>query len=135
MDKGSRPSAKGMPRPLIIYYGNTGLESQVFQSYMASSGYKVQVVTSGEAAASALDANPASIAVIALDRKQHELMEQARRLRGQVNGREGFIFILSTEDTREPAPEGVVVIPRPYRLSELVRRIQAITKTQRVTRS
>ncbi len=116
--------------PLIIYFGKTGLESQVFQSYMASSGYKVQVVTNGEAATSAIDANPAAIAVVALDRKQNDLLDQARRLRRHADQNRSHIFVLSTEDTREAPQAGIDVIPRPYRLSELVRRIQAITKDQ-----
>ncbi len=119
-----------MSLPLIIYYGKSGLESQVFQSYMASSGYKVQVVTNGDAAANAMAANPDAIAVVALDRKQNELFEQARNLRAHADRNSSRIFILSTEDTREAPPDGIDVIPRPYRLSELVRRIQAITKEQ-----
>ncbi len=113
---------------MIIYYGKSGLESQVFQSYMASSGYKVQVVTTAEAAIAALDANPSAIAVVALDKRQQELIEQAQRLRARVDRQRGHVFILSTEDMSEMPPAGIDVIPRPYRLSELVRRIQALSK-------
>ncbi len=116
--------------PLIVYLGKSGLESQVFQSYMASSGYKVQVVANGDAARTALSANPEAIAVIALDRRQNELIEQARHLRAQADPEHGRVFILSTEDNGQAPPEGVDVIPRPYRLSELVRRIQSLTKEQ-----
>ncbi len=117
-----------MSYSLIIYYGKPGLESQVFQSYMASSGYKVQVVTTREGALSALAADPSAIAVIALEKKQQELIEQAELLRLCADHNPSHIFILSTEDTFEIRPPGVDVIPRPYRLSELVRRIQAIAK-------
>ncbi len=113
---------------MIIYYGKPGLEAQVFQSYMASSGYKVQVVSTREGVLAALAADPAAIAVIALDDKQQELIEQAELLRRYADHRQSHIFILSTEETLEAQPAGIDVIPRPYRLSELVRRIQALTK-------
>ena len=113
---------------MIIYYGKPGLEAQVFQSYMVSSGYKVQVVSTREAALAALAADPAAIAVIALDNKQQELVEQAELLRRHANHQQSHIFILSTEEILEAQPAGIDIIPRPYRLSELVRRIQALTK-------
>ncbi len=118
-----------MTLPLIIYYGNPGLESQVFQSYMVSSGYKVQVVSTSEGASSALDANPVAIAVIALQNKLSELMAQAYELRSHTNVSGSQIFVLSSDDGVDTSQPGVVIIPRPYRLSELVRRIQALTKT------
>ncbi len=117
-----------MPYPLIIYYGNSGLESQIFQSYMTSSGYRVQVVNSREGAISALHADPAAIAVIALEKKQQELIEQAEALRAYADRAHAHFFILSTEEAFEPRQPQIDVIPRPYRLSELVRRIQALTK-------
>ncbi len=116
---------------LIIYYGSPGLESQVFQSYMVSSGYKVQVVTTREGAITALDANPASFAIVALQNKQRDLIEQARMLLSHVRDSHCHVFVLSAEDGPETPPEGIDLIPRPYRLSELVRRIQALTKNPR----
>ncbi len=120
-----------MGGPLIIYYGSPGLESQVFQSYMVSSGYKVQVVTTREGAITALDANPASFAIVALQNKQWDLIEQARSLLAHVRDSRCHVFVLSAEDGAEMPPDGIDVIPRPYRLSELVRRIQALTKNSR----
>ncbi len=120
-----------MPYPLIIYFGRPGLESQVFQSYMVSSGYQVQVVTSREGAVSALSADPTAIAVIALEKKQQELIEQAEALRRYADHKRSHIFVLSTEQELNARPSGIDIIPRPYRLSELVRRIQAITKDGR----
>ncbi len=117
-----------MTYPLIIYYGNSGLESQVFQSYMASSGYRVQVVNTREGAISALHADPAAIAVIALEKKQQELIEQAQALRTYTDQRRAHFFILSTEDGFEIGQPWIDVIPRPYRLSELVKRIQSLLK-------
>ena len=113
---------------MIIYYGKHGLEAQVFQSYMTSSGFKVQVVTTREGALSALAADPSAIAVIALEKQQRELIEQAELLRRYTDRKEGHVFVLSTEDSYDLRPAGIDVIPRPYRLSELVKRIQAITK-------
>ncbi len=117
-----------MAYPLIIYYGNSGLESQVFQSYMASSGYKVQVVNTREGAISALHADPAAIAVIALEKKQQELIEQAQALHTYADQKRAHFFILSTEDGFELRQPWMDIIPRPYRLSELVRRIQSLLK-------
>jgi DNA-binding response OmpR family regulator len=119
-----------MSLPLILYYGNTGLESQVFQSYMASSGFKVQVVTSSEAASRALDANPEAIAVVALDEDDNKLVEEAEELQARGNRRKTRVFVLSTQEARINTPEGVDVIPRPYRLSELVRQIQGLTRVR-----
>ncbi len=117
-----------MVGPLIIYYGNSGLESQVFQSYMASSGYKVQVVSTREGAISALHTDPAAIAVIALEKKQQELIEQAQALRTYADQSRAHFFVLSTEDGFEMRQSWIDIIPRPYRLSELVRRIQSLMK-------
>ncbi len=123
-----------MAYPLIIYYGNLGLESQVFQSYMVSSGYKVQVVNSREGVISALHADPAAIAVIALEKKQQELIEQAQALRAHADQGRAHFFVLSTDDALDLRQPGIDIIPRPYRLSELVRRIQALTKESKKTR-
>ncbi len=117
-----------MVHPLIIYYGNSGLESQVFQSYMASSGYRVQVVNTRESAISALHTDPAAIAIIALEKKQQELLEQAQALRAYADQARAHFFVLSTEDAFDPRQAWIDVIPRPYRLSELVRRIQNLLK-------
>ncbi len=119
-----------MSLPLIVYYGNSGLESQVFQSYMASSGFKVQVVTSSEAAAKVLDANPDAIAVVALDESDQRLVEEAEELQARGNRRKSRVFVLSTEESMITPPNGVDVIPRPYRLSELVRQIQGLTRVR-----
>lgn len=116
-----------MSLPLIIYYGKPGLESQVFQSYMVSSGYQVQVVGSRDGAASALDANPESIAVVAVDQQPQGLIRQAEILREHA-GPGGYIFVISSEESIDLDLSGIQVVPRPYRLSELVRRIRALTQ-------
>jgi DNA-binding response OmpR family regulator len=114
-----------MSLPLIIYFGKPGLESQVFQSYMVSSGYQVQVVGSCDGATSALDANPDAIAVIAVDQDPQGLIHQAEILRAHA-GPSSHIFIISPDEALDLHLSGVQVIPRPYRLSELVRRIRAL---------
>ena len=98
------------------------------QSYLASSGYNVKVETTRDGVLAALDADPSAITVIALDADQQELLDQAVGLRRTIDHQPAHIFILSTEETGEAQPAGIDVIPRPYRLSELVRRIQALAK-------
>lgn len=117
--------ALGITLPLIIYYGPPGLDTQVFQSYMVSSGYQVKVVSNREGVRSALDANRDAIVVIAVDQDAQELTGEAESLRALTRfGRR--IFLISPEETPELRLSGVQVIPKPYRLSELVRRIRAI---------
>lgn len=110
---------------MIIYYGRPGLDTQVFQSYMVSSGYQVQVVGNRDGVRSALDANRDAIVVIAVDQDPEELAAQAQRLRSLARF-DRRIFLISPEETADPRLSGIEIIPKPYRLSELVRRIRAL---------
>jgi DNA-binding response OmpR family regulator len=119
-----------MSLPLIIYYGKPGLDTQVFQSYMVSSGYQVQVVNNRESARTALKADPCAIVVIATDQDPQEIIQQAEGLRAYAK-LDDHIFIISPFESLDLHMSGVNVIPRPYRLSELVRRIQALAPQTR----
>lgn len=110
---------------MIIYYGKPGLDTQVFQSYMASSGYQVQVVNDREGVQSALDANRDAIFVIAADQDPHDKFH-AELLRAEA-AYGHRIFVISQEETPDLQLNGIAVIPKPYRLSELVRRIRALS--------
>jgi DNA-binding response OmpR family regulator len=110
----------------IIYYGRPGLETQVFQSYMVSSGYRVQVVYNRDSASCALDASPDAIVVIAVDQDPQEMIRQAEILRAHAQ-LDGHVFLISPAESLDLQLSGIDVIPRPYRLSELVRRIRALT--------
>jgi DNA-binding response OmpR family regulator len=111
---------------LIIYYGKPGLETEVFQSYMMSSGYRVQIVGDCDSATSALHANPEAIVVLAADQEPEEAIHHAELLHAhlEINGR---IFVISSAQSLDPQLSGVDVIPQPYRLSELVKRIRALS--------
>jgi DNA-binding response OmpR family regulator len=111
----------------IIYYGKPGLETQVFLSYMVSSGYRVQVVHNRDSASCALDATPDAIVVIAVDQDPEESIRQAEILRAHAK-LENHVFLISPEESLELQPIGIQVVPRPYRLSELVKRIRALTE-------
>ena len=125
--RGLRQRAVGVSVALIIYYGKPGLESQVFHSYMASSGYRVKVVDNCDGASSALDADPDAIVVIALDQEPHELIHHAEVLRAHAK-HDSHIFVISPAESPETQLSGIDVIPQPYRLSELVRRIRALAQ-------
>jgi DNA-binding response OmpR family regulator len=111
---------------LIIYFGMPGLETEVFQSYMASLGYKVQVVSTCASAASALDAAPDAIVVIAADQEPEEAIQSAESLQAHLKV-DGRIFVISPAQALDLHLSRVDIVPQPYRLSELVKRIRALT--------
>ena len=117
-----------MALPPIIFYGTPGLEAQIFQTYMASSGYQVQLVTTRDGAFSSIDGSPSAIVVIAVDKSPQELTELAREIRARKQGTNGHVFILSGEQPFDTGLPSVDVIPRPFRLSEVIARIQTITR-------
>jgi hypothetical protein len=128
--QGHRHSVVGMYPRLIIYYGQPGLETEVFRSYMASLGYRVQVVYTCAKAASVLDETPGAIVVIAADQEPEEAVHHAEALYAhlQIDGR---IFVISSAQPLDLRLSGIDFVPQPYRLSELVRRIRSITPDAR----
>ena|SRR5437867_5286522 len=117
-----------MSLPLVFFYGSSGLEAQIFESYMASSGYEVRLVSTREKLLGAVKQNPTAIYVLAREQLPHELTELARLVlaRGSSSTR---AFILTGEQGFDPHLPGVEVVTRPFRLSEVIRRIQGMTKT------
>jgi DNA-binding response OmpR family regulator len=115
---------------LIIYFGKPGLETEVFHSYMASLGYRVQVVSTCASATSALDATPGAIVVIAADQEPEEAVHHAESLHAHLKI-DGRIFVISSAQSLDLRLSGVDFIPQPYRLSELVKRIRALTPDAR----
>lgn len=114
-----------MSYPLIVYFGKPGLDTQVFQSYMVSSGYKVQVACDRDCTSSALDANPDAIVVIAVDQEPQALIHHAEALRSHVS-LNSHILVISPAEPSDLQLNGFEVIQQPYRLSELVKRIRAL---------
>ncbi len=117
-----------MPFLPIVYYGKPGLEADVFQAYMASSGYPVQMMTTagGETLSDVFDSS--SITVIALDKTPQELLQLAQEIRTQRPGCLKRVFILTEGQPPEVDLPSVEFIHRPYRLSELVERIRAVSR-------
>ncbi len=113
----------------IIYYGKPGLEADIFQSYMRCSGYPVQVVTANSFDAPTIATLVPVVAVIALEKSAEELIRLVDALHRQGEGCIKRIFILADDNAPLPLIEpGVEVIQRPYRLSEVIRRIQALNR-------
>jgi DNA-binding response OmpR family regulator len=111
----------------IIFLGKPGLEAQIFQAYMQSSGFRVQVGETLDSALAALRTTPRATTVIALDEPAAKLTEVARTLQraGQVHNP---IFILAGEQVFDPRLPSVYVVPRPFRLAEVIRRIQSLDR-------
>ncbi len=117
-----------MALPAIIFYGTPGLEAQIFQTYMASSGYQVQMVTTRDGAFASVAGSASAIVVIAIDKPPQELTALAQEIRARKQVPANHIFILSGEQSFDTGLPSVDVIPRPFRLSEVIARIQAITR-------
>ena len=116
-----------MPFASIIYYGTPGLETDIFQSYMSCSGYPVRVVT-GFPEAPTITTLAASIAVIALEKPGEELVRLARELCARSEGCLQRIFILTDAESLPVAEPQVEIIQRPFRLSEVIKRIQFLSR-------
>jgi len=118
--------------PPLIYYGKFGLEAQIFQTYMASSGYQVQTVLTRDGVLDALRAQPDAITVIALDQSPTELTKLVSELRERSDNASSAIFLLGGDQSFDPHMDSVYVITLPYRLSEVIGRIQSITRQKKV---
>jgi DNA-binding response OmpR family regulator len=117
-----------MPILPIVYYGKPGLDADVFQAYMTSSGYPVQMVTSAEGGFPPNVLGISSITVIALEKSPQELLELAHEIRMQSNGCVKRVLILAEGQSSDADAPAVEFIHRPYRLSELVERVRAISR-------
>lgn len=117
-----------MPSLPIVYYGKPGLEADVFQAYMASSGFPVQMMIHREGEAPSDLSSGSSITVIALEKTPQELLELAQAIRSQGGDCLKRVFILTEGQSSDADLPSVEFIHRPYRLSELVERIRAISR-------
>ncbi len=112
----------------ILYYGAPGLESDIFQSYMRCSGYPVQMVLADTPNLAPVSGQTSSIAVIALPKPPEELVQLASELRAHSNGLFKRIFILSEGRPMTPNDPAIEIIERPFRLSEVIKRIQILNR-------
>jgi hypothetical protein len=114
----------------LVYYGKPGLEADVFQAYMASSGFSVQMVTNTQGRIPDIVFNNDSITVISLERSNEELVRLANQIRSQSNGFARRVLILADAQPSDVEAPAVDVIFRPYRLSEIADRIRAINRVE-----
>jgi hypothetical protein len=123
-----------MPILPLVYYGKPGLEADVFQAYMASSGFPVQVVTNAEGRIPANLFNGSSITVISLDKSPEELLRLANEIQVRSNGCVKRVLILADGQPFDAEVPAVEVILRPYRLSEIADRVRALSRIDWVER-
>ena len=112
----------------LVYYGKPGLEADVFQAYMASSGFPVQIVNNAEDKLPANVFDGSSITVISLEKSPEELLRLANEIRVRSNGSVKRILILADGQPFDVEAPAVEVIYRPFRLSEVAARIRAISR-------
>ncbi len=112
----------------IIYCGPPGLESEVFEAYMSSSGYQVEMATTPDAAVPVLAREPSAILVLAMPGSRAEIASLIKRFRSQSGARRNPIFVLTDKDEFDSKIDGVEVVTRPFRLSELISRIQSLSR-------
>ncbi len=112
----------------ILYYGVPGLEADIFQSYMRCSGYSVKMVLPNTPSLVPLPDGPASVAVIALPRSSDDLAQLVKVLRTKGNGSLKHIFILADGEPLSVNDPSVEIIERPFRLSEVIKRIQVYNR-------
>jgi hypothetical protein len=119
-----------MPALPLIYYGKPGLEADVFQAYMASSGFAVRMVTGAHGQIPSKLLDDSAITVISLEKSNEELIRLANEIRARSNGCVRRVLILADGQPFEVEAPAVEVIFRPYRLSEIADRIRAISRTE-----
>ena len=119
-----------MPQLPLVYYGKPGLEAEVFQAYMTSSGFTVQMVTNFQGQIPATLFNNSSITVLSLDKSNEELIRLADEIRVRSNGNVKRVLILADGQSFEAEAPAVEIIFRPYRLSEIADRIRAISRAE-----
>jgi hypothetical protein len=119
-----------MSKLSLVYLGKPGLEADVFQAYMASSGFSVQMVTNTQGQIPESVFKNDSITVISLERSNEELVRLANHIRAQSNGFLRRVLILADAQPFDLEAPAVEVIFRPYRLSEIADRIRAINRVE-----
>jgi DNA-binding response OmpR family regulator len=112
----------------IFYYGSPGLEADIFQSYMRCSGYPVKMITERAQSLFTIPDQPSSVAVLALTNSPEELLKFARELCTRSTGSIRRIFILADGQPLTIDDPAVEVIERPFRLSEVIKRIQVLNR-------
>ncbi len=110
----------------VVFYGRRGLEADVFESYMSRSGYPVQVVLVENGHLPSVANEPSSIAVIALG-PTSQGMELARQIQMETGGC-ARVFILNAPEAQRSDDPSVEIIPKPYQLSQVVKRIQRVSR-------
>ncbi len=118
--------------PKILYYGERGLEEQVFQVYLSRAGYPVQLVSNVDQALALLRLDRSAILVLALDRTLQELMQLTRTILAFTHNPAHAIFVLDGDEAVDAEIPNVDVISRPFRLSKVIRRIQALARKARL---
>ncbi len=116
-----------MARPTIIYYGVTGLESMVFQQYMRTLGYRVELVNSLAEIWEAIKLYPETLIVLSLLGIPETIVNFAKAIREHPVEPEPPIFILSDDPFRTNLT-ATEVFPRPYSLRQVVDRIQKLQR-------
>ncbi len=110
----------------VVFYGRRGLEADVFESYMRRSGYPVQIVLVENGHSPYVANEPSSIAVIALG-SSGQGMELARQIQMETGGC-AKVFILHELESQKSDDPSVEIIPQPYQLSQVVKRIQRVSR-------
>ncbi len=113
-----------MVRPMIIYYGKDDIESDVFQSWMKTLGFHMEIKSVLPEIFDASHLYPETVIVLALAEPPARLIEFAKEIRSHADACCHPILILSEQkfDLDVPAAE---VFARPLRLSNVAKRIQS----------
>jgi hypothetical protein len=117
-----------MPFLPIFYYGLPGLEADIFHSYMRCSGYPVRMLVTRTPFLPPLPDGSASVVVIALTEPPEKLAQFARELRMNSSGTVQRVFILANGTPPRVDDPGIEIIERPFRLSEVIKRIQVLNR-------
>ncbi len=116
-----------MARPVIIYYGKDDIESDVFQSWMQTVGFHMEIKDRFSQVLDAFHVYPETITVLALAEPPARLIEFANQIRASADPCCHLVFILA-ERPFEPNVSATEVFPRPLRLSHVAKRIQATAR-------
>ncbi len=113
-----------MAQPVVIYYGQDDIESDVFQAWMHTIGFQILVASELGQVFEAFRMYPETITVIKLQESPLRLIQIVKEMRAHADPGCHLLFVLAERpfDLDVPAAQ---VFARPLRLSHIAKRIQA----------
>ncbi|MGB8645748.1 MAG: hypothetical protein WCF84_10965 [Anaerolineae bacterium] len=112
----------------IVYYGRRGLEADIFETYMRRAGYSFQMVPVENESMPEVVNQLSSVAVISLDCPDDWVLLLTQMIQLHAEGCIRIFVLAGAQNVALSIPF-VDVIACPYRLGEVVKRIQHLSRS------